>query len=355
MASLLGGLLPPVTAAGTQAAGQTWIKSLFTTGIPIGWIGLFILAGGVPIAPFSFWGYGGLNLAAKGALGWAAAKGASQAASGFAATTIEAYYPRFWPYAWLLKYSPWYIFDIVQLFNPNFATEGFVIPFLNRKVGTTGEGGSLTAVVITMAIALFSFGGYSLMQWLPAGLTKTAKPIMETIFLGIGSVTALAGGGLGAYVALPQVLSAVKGNLGEISAGFSTPSGPSAASGASGASKPSVASGASAAKGGSTVLYVPPPPPPPAPSAPSAPSAPQTGGTRGTLGSQFPDLDTIAKGLLQQTSSEPAPYPAVYPAPPLKGGGLQTDDGSSSLAFLGLLGILILGGYSLALVRSKQL
>jgi hypothetical protein len=61
----------------------------------------------------------------------------------------------------------------------------------------------------------------------------------------------------------------------------------------------------------------------------------------------MPSLESIATGLLGSLKGGEAAHPAT------QSGGGKDDD--SPLMFLGLLGILIFGGYSLALVRSKQM
>jgi hypothetical protein len=62
----------------------------------------------------------------------------------------------------------------------------------------------------------------------------------------------------------------------------------------------------------------------------------------------MPSLESVATSLLGPSKGGDAvPYPATQ-----SGGGKDED---SPLMFLSLLGIIIVGGYSLALVRSKQM
>jgi len=356
MASLLGSVAgaagslltsgTPLTAAGAQAQGQSWIQKMLSTGFPIGWFGLFILAGAIPVAPFSYWGYGGVNLMATGATGWAALKGVSQIGSKYLSVYIETYHPKYWPYAWLLKYSPWYVFDLIQMFNPHFNEEGFRIPFFNKQIGRTGGGGSLTALVIMAAIGLFSLGGYSLMSYLPPEIVGAAAPVMKIVFLAIGGVTALAGGGIGAYVLLPQVLAAMKGNATTAQAAYTE--------GAKQKMPTAPAPVSTARFGGGDFDHL------------DLPHTLQTGGNNGDneysedngdneygehnnsikMESKMPSLEAIATGLL-----DPSKGGAEHPA--TQSGGGKDDD--SPLMFLSLLGIIIFGGYSLALVRSKQM
>lgn len=67
----------------------------------------------------------------------------------------------------------------------------------------------------------------------------------------------------------------------------------------------------------------------------------------------MPDLGLIAKGLL---GPEPSGDPAAYPSslPKMMSGGARGGD-SGAYTFAGILAVLILGGYSLALTRSKGL
>lgn len=334
--ALLGSLGAGVpTVGGIEQTGMKTAAGFLGSGFQVGVLGLLLLAGAIPIAPFSFFGYAGLNLMAVGATSWAAGKAATQGASVVASKMLELYRPKLWIWSWVLSYSPWYFFDIVQLLNPNFAKEGFKIPFVGRSIGQTGGTGRVGMGLLAAAVGLFSFGGYKLMDMLPDEVTGTIKPILKTIFLTIGSATALAGGSIGAYAALPSVLSAVKGNLAAASDAAAGPSAPAVA--------PSVP----------VVLPKPPVVTPPTQKGGGA-SALGTAGLGGNPGSAIPSLREIADGLLGPGPyGDPAPYPSIMPAM-MRGGGSPETDSFGAYLFLGTLAATIIAGLSLALVRRSS-
>ena len=113
MASIVGSLASigkVPTVASTQATALTPIQNFIKNGIPVGWLGLFVLAGGIPFQPFSFLGYGGMNLFAVGSTVWGASKAALQAMCLLASKLITVYYPKLWYISWLIVLNPWYIF-----------------------------------------------------------------------------------------------------------------------------------------------------------------------------------------------------------------------------------------------------
>jgi hypothetical protein len=206
----------------------------------------------------------------------------------------------------LIEANPWYIFDLIQLFSPGFETEGFKVPFIGTQIRPTDGNYTVGGVAIGAAIALFSLGGYNLVQSLPPQIVGAAKPTLELIFKVIGGTTIVGGGGISAYVALPGLLSSLKGDVKNINAELSSGA---LASGA-------VASGAQQMGGGGT-------------------------------GGSIPSLHEIADGILGGMRDTPAPYRSGI----LSGGGSSPDIGSS--IFLGTLAVAALGGISLALIRNK--
>jgi hypothetical protein len=290
-------------------------------GIPVGWFGLLILAGGIPIAPLSFLGYAGANLMVTGSLAWAAAKMTVQLGTALAVKMISAYYPAFWIYSWILTYSPWYIFDIVQLFSPTFAVDGFKIPFAGTSIGNKGGVGKVTLPVLAALIAITAMGGYSLMDYIPREITGSLQPILKTLFAVIGGGVALAGGGIGAFTMLPGLLTSISGSASQIGAVAPVVAAVAAPAAAVRASAPAPAPVVA------PVPFV----APKAQSGPSAPSGPiQRGGT------QPFDLDAIAKEFT--------------------GGGRIASEGAGfeSYAFMGILAVAVLGGTGLAFLRSQQ-
>lgn len=316
MASIVGSLASigkVPTVASTQAAALTPIQNFIKNGIPIGWLGLFVLAGGIPFQPFSFLGYGGMNLFAVGSTVWGASKAALQAMCLLASKLISAYYPKLWYISWLIVLNPWYIFDLVQMFSPAFNKEGYKVPFLGIKVGTAGKknadgtyapiSGRVTAVNLTGIIGLLCTGAYSLTEYIPTEIMGAYKPMLQTGILVAGSTSALAGGGLGAFAALPQVFSALKSSTGEVQTALAAPA-PAA------------------------------PIPAPAAPAPAAPAPAQKGGAAPV------SLTDIANRILNENGNQ-------------SGGGHAPAGDIPTTLFLGALALITLGGISLGVVRAK--
>jgi hypothetical protein len=209
----------PLTADAAAKSSANKLMSYFTG--KASWFGLFLLAGGFPFPPMSYLGLGGLNLWAAGSMTYFAMKAGLQAVLTVANMFIEAYYPNLWWLGYLLVLNPWYVFDIVQMFSPAFAAEGFKVPFLHTPIGRGGTG-QMSVAIWAAAIALLCSGAYSFLNFLPPQLKATYKPILNTVFLGMGAVTALAGGSIGSMVVLPQIMTSIKANISEVS----TPAAP---------------------------------------------------------------------------------------------------------------------------------
>lgn len=312
-----------------KSSGQMSIAKFFQEGFPVGWAGLLFLAGIIPIQPFVMLGYSGMNLMAVGALAMAAAKAALQGFSMLISKMIDLYYPSLSFYSAFFKYNPWYVFDIVQMFSPKFAEEGFKTPFFHTSVGGEGGTGVINGTMLGLIVSLLSAGCYTLIQKLPKEVLATAKPTLDLVFMGIGSVGALSAGGLGAAMVLPELMKSAKGSLGEIKSAVAAPA-PSAAA----ASAPSTA-----------------------PTSGPAPSQPQKGGGLGNPGSVIPDLRQIASSMLGPAiAGDPMPYHSRI----LNGGGRgaakkgEPTDGEM-LLFLGSLAVVAVGGLTLAAVRAKAI
>lgn len=294
MAALLG--IP--TLASVQTSGTNSLMSYFN--FDLQWIGLFILAGGFPLPPFSYLGFAGLNLYAAGSMTYFGMKAGLQAMLVLANTYLTAYYPNLWWVGYLLVLNPWYVFDIIQLFSPAFPTEGFKVPFLHTPIGKGGTG-KMTPALFSLAIAAMSAGAYSLVNILPPELQVSYKPILNTIFITVGTVATVAGGGVTSMLVLPQAYSAIKSNL---------------------------------TSAGTAISAL-----PPAPKA-SAPTTVQHGG-----GNNVPSLNEVAEKIMNGTIT------ATEGGGQSGGGGKKPDSGA--IIFLGTLLIAALGGISLALIRSK--
>jgi hypothetical protein len=305
---LAGNLLGAAGGDPAAATKNSFAKSL-KEGWPVGWLSLFILAGGIPFPPFSYLGMGGVNLLAAGSTMWFIIKAGFQFFLTLVNIFITAYFPNLWWLGWLLMLNPWYIFDLLQMFSPAFAHEGYKIPFtlfdpkkpLHAKAYDNGEGGLTFAkgavgpVVIVVAAGLTCVGSYSLLNMLPPAIQTSWKPLMNTAFAVIGGVTAVAGGGIGGMMALPALMGSLKSGASQVAA-----IAPAAA---------------------------------PAPAPASAPVQQKGGG-------ELPSLATVANNILNGTETNINQL----------GGG--TEDLSTNL-FLGSLTLVTLGGLGLALIRSK--
>ena len=294
-------LLGVPTLASTQAAGQSALLQYFN--FDLQWFGMFILAGGFPLPPFSYLGFAGLNLYSVGSMTYFGVKAGLQTLMTLANTYLLAYYPKLWWVGYLLVLNPWYIFDLVQMFSPAFAKDGFKVPFLHTPLGAAGK---MTPALAALVVGAMSVGAYGLINMLPVELQASYKPLLNTVFLTVGTLATITGGGLTSMLVLPQAYSAIKTSLGEAgTAAAATP-----------VPKP--------------VPVVPPAAPPPAPAPPPAASAAQTGGGAPTLSEVARKIE--AGNITVQT-----------------GGGSDP----SAAVFLGTLGVAALGGISLALIRSK--
>ena len=294
----------PLTALQNATDPAASTKSSFTKfiqdGITIPWLGLFILAGGIPYPPFSYLGLGGVNLLVVGSTMWFAMKAGLQFGITLANTFITAYYPELWWLSTLLSFNFWYLFDLLQMFSPAFHYEGFKVPFttfdpnkpLHTKLYDTEDGnktyakGAIGPTSILVIGGLTCIGTYSLLNYLPPVVTAAWKPIVNTIFTVVGGVTALAGGGIGGMLVLPKLMSSLKSNVAEVSSALP----------------------------------------------PAAPTV-QTGGA-------IPSLEVIANKILngEETMNNQ------------EGGG---SDDTATNVFLGTLTVVTLGGIGLALIRSK--
>ena len=211
---------PPMglTPAGGSASGSwtDYFKNLAYVGTPISWFVLLIFAGVIPFAPMSFLGYAGANLMISGSPGWAAAKAGVQLASYLSGQFLVAYFPELWPISTILYYSPWYIFDIVQMFDPDFQYLGFRTPFFTKSLGSNfnpaaGTFGSITLIHVFVVILIMSLGGFTLVNMLPEEITRGFKPLLKTLFKAVAGLTGLLGGGMAAFTAMPGMFSAMRG------------------------------------------------------------------------------------------------------------------------------------------------
>lgn len=296
MASIVSGLMGAATKPATSSFS---LASYFP--ISVEWFGLFILAGGVPIPPFSYLGFGGMNLWATNAMTWFFVKAGLQAMLVLGNTFLTTYYPHLWWVGYLLVLNPWYVFDLIQMFSPAFAYEGYKVPFTTFNPakpmsslnpvsdgdgGFTRAHGTITPALLAAILAMLGTGTYGFLNMLPPSVTATYKPVINIIFTVIGGITALAGGGIASMVALPGLISSLKSSTTEFKAGL-----------------------ASSAQ----------------------PSAPMKGGGNTNL----PSIEEVANKILKKSQS-----------------GGSFEDVSSGI-FMAALSFVTIGGISLALIRSS--
>ena len=319
------GAAVPARAAPAPApapAAPSFIQKMISEGISIPWFLILIFAGVIPFVPFSYLGYAGVNLMVTGSIWWGIAKTIVQVAVALIGKLSAQAFPDLWVMPYLFMYSPWYIFDIIQLFNPKFSRvdpktgkiggDGFKIPFLQKKIGRAS--GRLTLPVIVLIILIICAGLNNMLDYLPDEIISTVKPLIKTVLAVIGGGTAVAGGGVGAWTMGPTFLKGLSENMSGLTGGN--------ASSVAAASTPSI-----------------PIPPPTIASgpAPSLTSGPKTGGGDATplFGASTPpmeggalDLDAIAQNLVEDTSA-----------------------GVGAYLLVGSLAVVALGGATLAAVR----
>ena len=302
-------VLPKGLAPTPTPAPATGIKGFLSKGFAVPWWLHIFITGIAPLlvllpyvgpAVFTFpytFGVNGINLLATNSMGWAAAK----AGVNFMCQTISAvlalHLPGWWtPYLKAILYyaNPWFVFDILQVYNPKFKDEGYKIPFWNKQtdsvlekkgkrtnanVGYTDLSGTTTyglmgAIPIGAMLVLLLPAFYTMSANFPPELSAKMNPILDSITSVGGAVAGIAGGGIGSFVLLPKLISSLQTSASSIMAG--------------GAEE-------------------------------------QTGGG-------IPTINEVAEKMLKQS-----------------GGGTDPESG----VFMGILAITVLGGISLAVARRK--
>ncbi len=343
---ILGSLTSKLGLPGAQTPGAGDAKSGMTSWTIYPWQWHILLTGIAPfmlIIPFlptsiqsilvcifvipHTWGVNGVNLVASNSSFWALGKAAFNMLCIGLYDIMAIYFAGQW---WLpalkalLRYAnPWYVFDMIQVFNPKFKDIGYKIPFLNKRANTNKEKG---AKLVTGDIGYIQKGSsgsdtttygsfykaagaaavfllpalYTLFDNLPAELKGKVQPLLDSV-VSVGSmITAVAGGGIGTFILLPQLATSLQGNFAKLMAGGSEEGQTNAVANAETTVE------ANAQLGGGDV----------------------------------PSVEELAKSLLKNKSTA-------------QGGGGSLDPESAT--FMGLLGITILGGISVALVRNKRL
>jgi len=176
MAAMLGSLNPASLVGGPAAdavagvaaakkaqaaapSGEKYIQGTFNQPIPL-WAhrlltGIFPFAAFQPVvslipglgplyqslcavlfSAFYILGANGANLLVSGSMGWAAAKfGSNQLLNGLYFLLSKSYPGQWWlPYvkSFITYANPWFTFDIVQTYSPEFSKQGYKLPFINK-------------------------------------------------------------------------------------------------------------------------------------------------------------------------------------------------------------------------------
>jgi hypothetical protein len=323
-----------------EAKGQKTLQGWFN--FPLDWWTHVILTGVVPfliLIPYVgqlglaipyMWGLNGINILASTSgkdSAWAMAKAAFYWGCKLLSDYLDVECgDKWWQPALrsvLLYANPWFVFDIIQVWNPHFSKEGYKIPFFGKHVnsklapGATSRPSSekdfgwkyvdannkpilgadgvqrvsygwMGPVSIGAAITLIIPSLYSILGAFPASVTAGYTSVLNSIMLVLGGIAAVGGGGLGAMVVLPALKDKI-------------------------------------------VSYM-----TPAPAVPrvgtQAPPVQAAGGNANL----FPSVESVAKSLLKKSQS----------------GGAQHDLTSDYL-FLGILGTVVAGGLTLAALRLK--
>jgi hypothetical protein len=277
-ASIFGTSTGVHTASSSSASTST---DLFSKGIALPWWAHIFITGIFPmlilvpyIGPtlFNFFytfGVNGINLLATNSMTWAVAKAAFNLSCQAMAEMIAVQSTGEW---WLpavkaiLYYAnPWFVFDMIQIYNPDFRTQGYKIPFANiqtddslkpgstkklidrdigytvdpsgvkiayektidskgvQKAGYTTTYGKMSTIPIAASIVLLLPAMYTMSSFFPPELQAKIKPILDTILTVGGGITAIAGGGIGSFVLLPNLIGSVQAGINNLMTGGSEP------------------------------------------------------------------------------------------------------------------------------------
>jgi hypothetical protein len=217
--STVAGMMPGIPAPAPVPAQKTFFDKYIKEGIPVPksvtWPLLLFFAGVIPFVPFSYLGYAGVNLMVTGSMGWGLVKAVAQLVFSVVGQLSTQAFPDLWILPWLFMYNPWYLFDIIQLFNPNFnkvdekGRGGFKIPFVQRKIGVPNA--KVSIPVMGLIIMILCAGLYHFLDFIPGTIATTVKPVMQTVLAIIGGGTALVGSSVGAITMGPALINNLKG------------------------------------------------------------------------------------------------------------------------------------------------
>ena len=256
MASKLSGLATglPVSTSTPPASGSSGLKGFLSKGFVLPWWAHIFLSGIAPFLilipyagptlfsfPYTF-GVNGLNLLASNSMGWAAVKAVFNLLFQTLSRVIALKFPGWWnPYIKAILYyaNPWFVFDILQVYNPRFKDDGYKIPFWNKKVNSTIESkgkrttsdigytdlsgnrtyGTMSAVPIGAMMVLLLPALYTMSENLPPEITSKIEPFLNTITTIMTGVAGIAGGGIGTFVILPNLITSVQTQITGLMAG----------------------------------------------------------------------------------------------------------------------------------------
>jgi hypothetical protein len=196
---------------------------------------MLIFTGAIPFVPVSYLGYAGVNLLLTGTslfdgIFWAALKATTQIVFALFSKLTYDYITDEWlaavPYLsflpWFLMFSPWYIYDILQFFRT--PSSGGV--FMDRFVGNTGDiripekdsfrvpfsekaignvQGDITFPKALLIVFVVLAGLSQTLEYLPDAIISTVKPLFNKVLAWLAGLTAVGGGGVGAYAAWPTI------------------------------------------------------------------------------------------------------------------------------------------------------
>jgi hypothetical protein len=158
------------------------------TGIPMSFTTLKLLT----VLPPT--GMLGMNHAALGNQALALLKATSVAISIVLVTFLLPYYPYMLhqPIIWLSRFGPWFLFDILEVFNSSFSSHGFRIPLNITIEGLTPERGTdgkwiLNTAMASAIMAALATSGVVIANYLPPSLVPaSASSTLSTVAGGSG-------------------------------------------------------------------------------------------------------------------------------------------------------------------------
>ena len=257
LASKIPGLptsLPGSIPTPPAPPAPTGIKGFLSKGFTIPWWMHIFLTGIAPFLilipyigptlftfPYTF-GVNGLNLLASNSMSWAAMKAVFNFLFQTLGKVVASKVPGwFGPYikAFLYYANPWFVFDILQVYNPRFKDDGYKIPFWNKKVNSTIEAkgkrttadightdangkatyGLMSVVPMAAMAVLLLPALYTMSDNLPPEMTAKMEPFLNMITTVGAGIAGLAGGGIGTFVLLPNLISSVQSQMSGLMSG----------------------------------------------------------------------------------------------------------------------------------------